>query len=1124
MVSHKEFISLYTNDSFVQTIAEAIKSNEKQRVRIQGLHGSLDSVIAAAVYYLNHQNYLFVLHDKEEAAYFQNDLKNLIPDREIFLYPGSYKKPYDIQETENANVLMRAEILNRISHKGSKGELIVTYPDALAEKVINKRSLEDHTISLKKGSNLKINEFTELMISYDFEKSDFVFEAGQFSVRGGIIDIFSYGNELPYRLELFGNEIESIRTFDPDSQLSVNTLNEIHIIPNIQTKLNQETRDSFLSFFPRNTKIFVKDHELTQDIIQKYFDKAKDVFESLMQKSDKTQIVLNPQELFETSSSFSEELKKFTSIEFGNRFYYPDARIFEIVSQSQPSFNKNFGLLSTNLERNQDKDIRNIISAESEYQIERLKTIFDEINPHVGFETIHIELRSGYIDHITKTAVYTDHQLFERYHRYSSRKKYTKSKALTLRELQTLQPGDYVTHIDYGIGRFVGMDKVEVNGREQEALRLIYKDDDLLYVGVQSLHKITKYSGKEGSPPVMSKLGTQEWETKKKRVKKKVKDIAEDLIRLYAKRKAAPGISFGRDSYLQAELESSFIYEDTPDQAQSTRDVKNDMEKGHPMDRLVCGDVGFGKTEVAIRAAFKTVADDKQVAVLVPTTLLAFQHFRTFSERLADFPVNIDYISRFKSTKIIKQSLKNLTEGKTDIIIGTHRLVNKDVIFKDLGLLIIDEEQKFGVSVKEKLKELRVNVDTLTLTATPIPRTLHFSLMGARDLSIITTPPPNRQPVSTEIHTFNEEIIRDAISFELRRGGQVFFVHNRINDIESIANIILRLVPDANIAVAHGRMKGDKLEEVMIRFIEGECDILVSTNIIESGLDIPNANTIIINQAHMFGLSDLHQMRGRVGRSNKKAFCYLLSPPTSVLTIEARKRLRTLEEFSELGDGFKVAMRDLDIRGAGNLLGSEQSGFINDLGFDTYHKILDETITELKEGEFRDLFEQDLKKKTDIISEDCIIETDFEMLIPEDYVTNISERLSLYSRLDNFSSEEELQSFIKELQDRFGNIPGSVFTLIEMVRVRWLAEKLGMEKLTIKNGILKGQFMDPDNEAFYKSDTFGKILSYIKDNPGKCQLKDAGKRPLLFIRGVAEVKESKKILEDILQISRHITQ
>ncbi|MBS0001306.1 MAG: transcription-repair coupling factor [Cyclobacteriaceae bacterium] len=1112
---HKDFISLYTSDGFIQTIAEKIKPNEKQRLQLKGLSGSLDAVIITAIYQLCHQNYLFILHDREEAAYFQNDLQNLIPEREILLFPSSYKKPYDVEETDNANVLFRTEILNRINHKDAKGELIVTYPEALIEKVINKRSLLQNTLTLKTGNRIQLEKLIDKLIFFDFEKTDFVFEAGQFSVRGGILDIFSYANELPYRIELFDDDIESIRVFDPDTQLSVANVKEIHLIPNIDNRLLEEARDSFLSFLPANTKVFFKDYDFTLDVIQKQFDKSKDVFQEILKKSGHTQVILSPSDIFETSISMKDSLNNFTCIEFGNRFYLKGAESFEIPSQGQPSFNKNFELLGKNLEENQDKGYLNIFSAGSESQIERLTSIFEEINPFVSFRSIPVELRSGFVDHHTKVALYTDHQLFERYHRYATKHKYTKTRALTLRELQTLQPGDYVTHIDYGIGRFVGLDKVEINGKEQETLRLIYKDDDLLYVGVQSLHKISKYTGREGKPPVMSKLGSQEWDQKKKRVKSKVKDIAKDLILLYAKRKASPGFSFSRDSFMQAELESSFIYEDTPDQAKSTNDVKDDMERPHPMDRLVCGDVGFGKTEVAIRAAFKAVSDNKQVAVLVPTTILAFQHFRTFTERLADFPVKIEYISRFKSAKSIRQTITNLSEGQTNIVIGTHRLVNKDIVFKDLGLLIIDEEQKFGVSVKEKLKQIRVNVDTLTLTATPIPRTLHFSLMGARDLSIIATAPSNRQPVTTEIHNFNEGHIRDAISYELRRGGQVFFVHNQIKDIDEVANIVFRLVPDARIAIAHGQMLGEKLERIMLKFIEGEYDILVSTNIIESGLDIPNANTIIINRAHMFGLSDLHQMRGRVGRSNRKAFCYLLTPPVSKLTVESRKRLKTLEEFSELGDGFKVAMRDLDIRGAGNLLGGEQSGFINDLGFETYHKILDESVQELKETEFRELFGQNLQQKTGFLAEDCTIETDFEMLIPESYVSNISERLNLYARLDNIKNEDELVNFINEIRDRFGEFPESVKTLIETVQIRWLAEQLGIEKLVIKNGTLKAQFLDAGNEDYYKSEIFGKILTFINANPRKCQLKEIKNKPVLIIQEILQVKDAKKTLENI---------
>ena len=1054
----KDFLKLYREDPIIQTIAAQIRPNEKKQIRLKGLVGSQDAVVAAAIYQLTKQTQIFVLHDKEEAAYFHNDLQNLVGEKEVLLFPTSYKKPYQFDETENANILMRAEILNRINHKASTGELIVTYPEALTEKVINKKSLASNTFSTRVGEEIDVEFLAELLGTYDFEKTDFVYEAGQFSVRGGIVDVFSYAHDLPYRIELFGNEIDSIRTFDPVSQLSQENIKEINIIPNVQTKLLEETRQSFLSYVPKNTKLWFKDYQQTLDIIDNYFDKASDSFDDILNVTD-TQVVLKPSELFEQSKTFAQDLGGYAITEFGNRFYLDTDFDYEFESEPQQSFNKNFDLIVENLGQWQLRNAMLTIASESLNQINRLHTIFTELDPSLEVQSVNIGLRQGFIDKQRDVLLYTDHQLFDRFHKYKTKTKHSKSKALTLKELRSLQPGDYVTHIDHGIGRFAGMEKKEVDGKLQESIRLVYRDDDLLYVSVHSLHKISKYSGQEGAAPTMSKLGSPEWENKKKKVKGKVKDIAKDLINLYAKRKNALGFAFAEDGFMQAELESSFIYEDTPDQAKATEDVKEDMQLSHPMDRLVCGDVGFGKTEVAIRAAFKAAVNGKQVAVLVPTTILAMQHFRTFSERLSNFPIKIEYINRFKTTKQIKETLQRVKEGKTEILVGTHRIVNKDVEFKDLGLLVIDEEQKFGVKVKDLLKEMRVNVDVLTLTATPIPRTLHFSLMGARDLSVIATPPPNRQPVTTEIHTFNETLMRDAVSFELRRGGQVFIVHNRINDIEQIGNIILKLVPDARIGVAHGRMDGASLEKRMVKFIEGEYDVLVSTNIIESGLDIPNANTIIINHAHMFGLSDLHQMRGRVGRSNRKAFCYLLTPATTGLTTDARKRLSALEEFSDLGDGFKVAMRDLDIRGAGNLLGAEQSGFISDLGFDTYHKILDEAVQELKETEFKELFTRDLvKEAAKAIKVDTSIETDLEIFIPDSYVSNISERLSLYSKLDSIKNEEKLQEFINSMIDRFGPLPDSVCDLIETVRLRWIAERLGFEKVMIKNQALKCYF------------------------------------------------------------------
>jgi transcription-repair coupling factor (superfamily II helicase) len=1108
-----DFLNLYRADGFIKTVAAGIKAPKNKNLQLKGISGSLDAVIVSAVFKISSQDSIIVLHDKEEASYFQNDLQNLL-DREILLFPMSYKRPYEFDEIENANVLMRTEVLNRLASKTS-AEIIVTYPEALAEKVINKRSLASNTFSVKLKEKLDTTFLEEFLHNYDFEKTDFVYEAGQFAIRGGIIDIFSFAYEFPYRIELFGDEVDSIRTFDPGSQLSVETLEHVNILPNVQSKLTQDERQSFFEFIPNQTTLWFKDFQLTQDLIEKSFGKAKDSFDKIIRSSG-TQVISVPDKLFDNGDTFITQVKNFTNIEFGTRVLQGrHAEVFEFKSSSQPSFNKNFDLLAKDLNDHQLQGFHNFIAADVPKQTERLKGIFEEINEEVKFEPLDFSLRQGFIDSSLQVVCYTDHQIFERFHRYRAKEKFSKSKAMTLRELQTLQPGDFVTHIDFGIAKFAGLEKKEVNGHEQEAIRLVYKDDDLLYVSIHALHKISKYSGKDGALPAISKLGSQEWENKKAKAKRRVKDIAKELIELYAKRKSAPGHAYPPDGFLQAELESSFMYEDTPDQARATEDVKKDMEQPHPMDRLVCGDVGFGKTEVAIRAAFKAATEGKQVAVLVPTTILAMQHYRTFSERLSNFPIKVEYISRFKTEKEIKQILEEVKEGKVNILIGTHRVVSKDIQFKELGLLVIDEEQKFGVKVKDRLKELKVNVDVLTLTATPIPRTLHFSLMGARDLSIISTPPPNRQPVTTELHTFNEVVIRDAISHELRRGGQVFFVHNRVSDIDSMANLIYKLVPDSRIGVAHGQMDGDKLEKAMMKFIEGEYDILISTNIIESGLDIPNANTIVINQAHMFGMSDLHQMRGRVGRSNRKAFCYLLTPPTSLLTSDSRKRLSALEEFSELGDGFKVAMRDLDIRGAGNLLGGEQSGFITDLGFDTYHKILDDAIQELKETDFKDLFANELAEKAKIIVQDCVIETDLEILIPDQYVNNISERLQLYSRLDNIKDEKQLKEFTEEVRDRFGPLPTSVEELVNTVRLRWLGEMLGFEKLTLKNDTLRAYFVT-GNDKYFSSEVFGKIISFVQKHPRQFKMRDTAGKAMLVVEKIKTVDTAIELLGQLV--------
>ncbi len=1072
-------------------------------------------VFLASYFQTSGKFHLVVAQDKEEAAYLNSDLQNLLGIEDPMIFPGSYKRPYEYDEVDNANVLMRAEILNQILESKGKPRIVITYPEALYEKVINKRSLVEHTFTVHVGESVDMAFVSELLSSYDFERTDFVYEPGQFAIRGGILDVFSFSHDYPYRLELFGKEIESIRSFDPETQLSKEKVDQISLIPNIQTKLLQEFRQSFLSFLPEDARIWVKDYQLTLDVMDECFHRAEQIFGQIVSQTGTEKLLLTPEHLFDRGKEFSEALLEFPIIEFGRQFYLKSEDKFTWESQPQPSFNKNFDLLVNNLSENEKKGFLNLITAENEKQIDRLLGIFHELDPTLHAQSMLLGLREGFVDKQAKLVCYTDHQLFERFHRYKTRPKASKSNALTIKELKSLHPGDYIVHVDYGVGRFAGLEKVIVGGKMQEAVRLVFRDDDLLYVNIHSLHKISKYSGQEGNVPSMSKLGSPDWENKKSRVKKQVKDIAKDLIQLYAKRRSAPGFAFSQDSVLQVELESSFLYEDTPDQALATTDVKSDMEKQYPMDRLVCGDVGFGKTEVAIRAAFKAVNDRKQVAILVPTTILAMQHYQTFKDRLENFPVKVEYINRFRSAKDIKSIKEQVKSGEIDILIGTHKIVNKDLEFRDLGLLVIDEEQKFGVKVKDQLKNLRVNVDVLTLTATPIPRTLHFSLMGARDLSVIATPPPNRQPVTTEVQTFREEVIRDAVAYELRRGGQVFFVHNRVGEIDSIANLILKLVPDARVIGAHGQMEGEKLEKIMVGFINHEYDVLVSTNIIESGLDIPNANTIIINRAHMFGLSDLHQMRGRVGRSNKKAFCYLLTSPLSGLTVEARKRLQTLEEFSDLGDGFKVAMKDLDIRGAGNLLGAEQSGFITDLGFEMYHKILDEAVQELKENEFASLFETDLNEKVKVLVKDCTIETDLELLIPEEYVSNISERLGLYSKLDSLKTEEELQVFGTILYDRFGPIPNSVKDLMETVRLRWKAESLGIEKLVLKGNQMKCYLLPSSRADFYSSDTFGKLMKFAQIHHKVCKIKEHKNRLIITFEGISSIQKSKKVLDEM---------
>lgn len=1106
----RDLINRYKNDDRVTQFTKALNSTKNPKIQLKGLVGSADAIVALSSYFLLHKPLLFVLPDREEAAYFQSDLESAL-EKQVLLFPSSYRKSFDFTQVDTANVLARAEVLNELNHDSEYGKIVVSYPEAVAEKVIDRAALEKNTLEISIGAKLGIDFINEFLIDYDFDRADFVYEPGQFSIRGGIVDIFSFSSDLPYRIEFFGDEVESIRSFEIESQLSVADVKSLTIVPNVQAKFLTESNISILDYIDQDTQLWFKDVEFTLDIVKAGFKKAVELWKALP-AADKSQNPewIDPKFAFTDEKLLGDHLHDFPLIEFGKQFFYKTDDRFEFETKPQPSFNKDFNLLIHNLKENEKAGIVNFIFTDSPKQVERLYAILEDIDKTAKFTPINSMLREGFVDPQIQTAFYTDHQIFDRYYKYKLKKGYQKSQAITLKDLRELKSGDYVTHIDHGIGKYAGLEKVEVNGKTQEMIRLIYADNDLLYVNINSLNRIAKYSGKESGVPKMNKLGTDAWDKLKKTTKKKVKDIARDLIKLYALRKTQAGTAFSPDSYLQTELEASFIYEDTPDQLKATQDVKKDMEAPHPMDRLVCGDVGFGKTEIAVRAAFKAVAEGKQAAILVPTTILALQHFKTFSSRLKDFPVTVDYINRFKTNKQIKDTLAEAAAGKVDILIGTHRLLSKDVKFKDLGIMIIDEEQKFGVSAKERLKAVRVNVDTLTLTATPIPRTLHFSLMGARDLSIISTPPPNRQPVSTELHVFNDKLIQEAVQFELDRGGQVFFIHNRVNDLMQLGGLIQKLVPKARIGIAHGQLDGDALEDVMLDFINGEKDVLVATTIIEAGLDIPNANTIIINHAHMFGLSDLHQMRGRVGRSNKKAFCYLLSPPLSTLTSEARKRLSAIEEFSDLGSGFNVAMRDLDIRGSGNLLGAEQSGFIAEIGFEMYHKILDEAIQELKEAEFKGLFENEPERPFVGFTQ---VDTDLELYIPDAYITNITERYNLYTELSKLDNENDLAIFEKQLADRFGPVPPQVKTMLSVVRLQWFGKKLGFEKISFKKNSLRGYFLSDKQSKYFDSNTFTKILTFAQNHPRMCNLKEVKNTLRIAFDNISNVEEAIQVLE-----------
>ena len=1119
MENLQRLIELYRDDERTHKIVEALNVSTPARLQLSGMVGAQVSFVLSGTYLANPGHSILIANTKEEAAFYQNNIANLFEKKTIHFFPDSFKRPMYFEVLNNSNVLQRTETINKIISSRTTGEIVVTYPEALFEKVVAPTELKKTRIEIKMKESVDPDTLIGLLVEYGFQRTDFVYEPGQFSIRGGIFDIFSYGNEWPYRVELFDDEVESIRTFNPNTQLSVQKIAQVSIVPNINTRFDQSQKVSFFKVFPEDTCIFVQNLEVLTDKLQLCFNKAEE-FANTISATDESELAeLLRDRAFMLPDNVVGDIEPFNLINFGNN---QDVIKFEQTlkydTKPQPSFNKNFKLLIENLKENTGGKVDNYIFTDNPKQIERFYAIFEDMGANVQFHPINKAIHEGFIDYQLKIACYTDHQIFERFHKYKLKRGFSKDKSLNIKLLRELRPGDFVTHIDYGVGRYSGLEKLDINGHIQESVRLVYKNNDLLYVSINSLHKIAKYVGKEGSAPRLNKLGTDTWKTLKNKTKKKVKDIAAELIKLYAQRKAAKGFAFEKDGYLQNELEASFMYEDTPDQFKATNDVKEDMQKAIPMDRLICGDVGFGKTEVAIRATFKAVISGKQVAILVPTTILALQHFHTFKDRLENFGVTVDYINRFRTTAERKAIFEKLKEGSIDVVIGTHGILNKQIGFKDLGLLVIDEEQKFGVAAKEKLRNLKVNVDTLTLTATPIPRTLQFSLMAARDLSVINTPPPNRQPIHTENRVISDEVIRDSIYYEIHRGGQVFFVHNRVKTLADMKAYICRLCPDIDVAMAHGQMDSKDLEKTLLNFIERKYDVLVCTNIIETGLDIANANTIIINNAHQFGMSDLHQLRGRVGRSNRKAFCYLFSPPLSVLTSEARKRLQTLEEFSDLGSGFNIAMRDLDIRGAGSLLGGEQSGFISDIGYETYQKILDEAIQELKESKFKDLFKEDLEKERKYVR-DVHIETDIEMLIPDDYISNIQERLNIYTELDSIETEEKLSAFARQMQDRFGTLPKQLTELFDGLRLRWVCKLLGFERLTLKSNTLRCFFIANPQSPFYETPFFQSMVRFIgmhgQDRGFK--FKKTARHMILIKENVKDLTSSRKELQALLE-------
>jgi len=1096
-------------------LVEAMGNPEKDRISITGLSGSSRAITVAEVFRKTQYTHVVIIPEKEDAAYFYNDLVSLSGDESIFFFPSTYKRSIQYEQTEPANIVLRTEVLNFLASGKRKG-IIVTYPESVMEKVISRKNLKKNTLNISKGDKLSLEFLEEVLHEYNFERVDFVYEPGQYAIRGSIADVFSYSADLPFRIDFFGEEVDSIRTFNTDDQLSQSIQKQVSIIPNIQDISIEQVSDSFTDFLPPSSFLWLEDAAYIREKMNTIYDQVV--------RREETEQIPGKKDLIMTGSRFVEECAKFRIAEFGKTGFFNTAIRFEFRTEPQLLFNKNFDLLSEKLVTNKLNGYATFLISESQSQIDRLKDIFSEINPEAEFTALLLNLHGGFTDHDLNISVFTDHQIFDRYHKFRIRGYFTRKESISVKELTGLNPGDYVVHIDHGIGKFGGLEKIEVNGKLQEAIKLVYRDNDTLFVGIHSLHRISKYKGKDDAPPKIYKLGSGAWQKLKQTTKSRVKDIARDLIVLYAKRMASGGYSFSPDSYLQRELEASFIYEDTPDQLSAILAIKEDMESPHPMDRLVCGDVGFGKTEVAVRAAFKSAADSRQTAILVPTTILALQHYKTFSSRLKGFPCTVEYLTRHKRPAEQKRIVKQLAEGKIDIIIGTHKLVGQEIKFKDLGLLIIDEEQRFGVSVKEKLKKLKANVDTLTLTATPIPRTLQFSLMGARDLSIINTPPPNRMPIVTELHGFNEDIIREGIEYEVSRNGQVFIIHNRVENIREIQAKIQRICPKVKTAVVHGRMSGTEIENVMYTFIQGDYDVLIATTIIESGLDIPNANTIFINEAHHFGLSELHQLRGRVGRSNKKAFCYLLAPPFDSLTHEARRRLKAIEEFSELGSGFNIAMQDLDIRGSGNLLGGEQSGFIADVGFETYQRILNEAMAELRETEIIEpgttepgTEKQAASEKLKQYVSDFQIDTDLEIMFPDEYISNISERIRLYRELNEIGDEQSLKEYEMRLTDRFGPLPPTSVALLDIVHIKWISVKLGIEKILLRNDLLIANFISDQNSPFYRSQLFVSIMNHVNRHHKRMSVKQKESRLSLTITDIKSVSSAISVLNGILE-------